>query len=348
MNPISLGTLAIFSVASFGIAACETSDSNGPSAARTPEPGPAAGTGTVNGQPPSLAAAPAPPISLAINVAANDAVAPSPFDATPSPDGTSVYFTALTGDPSARVPGVFRVPAAGGPIETIASGAPLGAPLGITVSLDGTTLFVADPGAANGGAIFSIPTAGGTPAMLGGTAGYYPGGVVVAKVNDQESVYLTGRDPTSGAPGLFMAAEAGGGVTMVAEGAPFAEPGGVVVAKDGTAYVADSLASGDLAAIVKVSGGAASLLVARIGVGFPAGVTLTEDESTLLVSGLDPVTRTDLVYFADVKSGEISRLTDPIRAFHDSAGLHRAAGANVFAWADSRANTTGTVYVLKQ
>ena len=259
-----------------------------------------------------------------------------------------MYFTALTGDPSERVPGLFQVPAAGGAITTIASGTPLGAPLGISVSLDGTTLFVADPGAASGGAILSVPSAGGAPTALGGTAGYYPGGVVVAKVNDQESVYFTGRDPTSGAPGLFMTAEAGGGVTTVAEGAPFAEPGGVVVAKDGTAYVADSLASGDLAAIVKVSGGAASLLVPRIGVGFPAGVTLTEDESTLLVSGLDPVTRTDLVYFADVKTGELSRLTDPISAFHDSAGLHRAYGANVFAWADSRANTNGTVYVLKQ
>jgi hypothetical protein len=40
-------------------------------------------------------------------------------------------------------------------------------------------------------------------------------------------------------------------------------------------------------------------------------------------------------------------MTDPIGAFHESAGLHRAHDVDVFAWADSRANDTGTVYVLE-
>jgi hypothetical protein len=36
-----------------------------------------------------------------------------------------------------------------------------------------------------------------------------------------------------------------------------------------------------------------------------------------------------------------------IGGFRESAGLHRARNAGVFAWADGRANKTGTVYVLK-
>ena len=33
--------------------------------------------------------------------------------------------------------------------------------------------------------------------------------------------------------------------------------------------------------------------------------------------------------------------------FAESAGLHRAHDAEVYAWADSEANGTGTVYVLR-
>ena len=39
--------------------------------------------------------------------------------------------------------------------------------------------------------------------------------------------------------------------------------------------------------------------------------------------------------------------TDTIGGFSESAGLHRAKTLNVYAWADSRANGTGTVYVLR-
>jgi hypothetical protein len=35
-----------------------------------------------------------------------------------------------------------------------------------------------------------------------------------------------------------------------------------------------------------------------------------------------------------------------IDKFSESAGLHRSHGVGVYAWADSHANGTGTVYVL--
>src|SRR5437764_11010903 len=50
-----------------------------------------------------------------------------PLDAAPSPDGTVVYYT-LTGDAGAAV---YRVPAGGGAISTIAEAAPLAKPSGV-------------------------------------------------------------------------------------------------------------------------------------------------------------------------------------------------------------------------
>jgi hypothetical protein len=285
--------------------------------------------------------------SIAINVAANDPAIRSPFDATPSPDGKTVYYTALREESGERIPGIFKVPASGGEIEMLASGEPLAAPLGITVSLDGATLYVADPGAANGGAIMTLSSSGGAVSSLGGTAGYRPGGLVVAKVNEQPGLWFTGMDPSTGARGVFTTAPGGGGATAVATGAPFVEPGGIAVSKEGRVFGADTLASDGQSALIEVNGGQATRFVEGIGVGFPAGVTLTHDESTIVVSGLDPVSRTDVVYMVNAETREVSRFTDTVSAFHEPAGLHRAHDANVFAWADSRANDTGTVYVLK-
>jgi DNA-binding beta-propeller fold protein YncE len=285
--------------------------------------------------------------SIAINAAANDSAVKSPFDATPSPDGKTVYYTALRDESDERVPGIFKVAASGGDISELASGDPLAAPLGIAVSLDGATLFVADPGAPNGGAVLTLSASGGAVSALSGTEGYRPGGLVVAKRDEQPAIWFTGVDPSTGDRGVFSTALGGGGVTAVATGAPFAEPGGVAVSKGGRLFVADALASDGLAALIVVNGGEATRFVDGIGVGFPAGVTLTHDESTIVVSGLDPATRSDVVYMVNAATGELSRFTDTVSAFHDPAGLHRAHDANVFAWADSRANDTGTVYVLK-
>jgi hypothetical protein len=289
--------------------------------------------------------------SVAMNAAANDAARSFPLDAAPSPDGKSVYYTAVSDNGNGdKLAGIFTVSADGGDVTALTSGDPLAAPVGVTVSADGATLFVADPGAGNGGAILTAPTAGGIAAILAGTEGYRPQGVVLAdlkKPTKQTRLFFTGIDPTSGDAGLFDVDPAGGTVTAVATGSPFGEPGGVVVLASGDAFVADGMTTGGVAGVVKVSDGTASVFVDRIGVGFPAGITTTMDESTLIVSGLDPATRTDIVYFVGVESKELSALTQTIGAFHEPAGLHRAHDTDVFAWADSRANDTGTVYVLR-
>lgn len=299
---------------------------------------------------PDPAAAATLPQAPDINVtaAASDASSAFPLDATPSPDGKNVYYIALAEDAEGdRLASVFRTTAeGGGAISTVSSGAPLASPVGITSSIDGSTLFVADPGTAGGGAVLAIPEGGGAASVVSGTAGYRPQGITVAEVEKRIAIYFTGFDPSSGEAGLFSVDPSGGEITAVAVGAPFGSPGGVTVTKSGEAFVADASSEQNGAAVIKVADGTASVFVRHIGVGFPAGITSTTDDSTVLVSGLDPATHTDAVYFVNASTGELSVLTKTIEAYHSPAGVHRAHDTDVFAWADSRAKDKGTVYVL--
>ena len=140
----------------------------------------------------------------------------------------------------------------------------------------------------------------------------------------------------------------------VAQGAPFVDPTGVAIAANGDIYVADTVSAATRqASIIKIPAGMdkGTELVGGLEVGYPAGVALTSDDSTLLVSGLDPATLTDVVIQIDLGSMTQSQYkgdadTD-ISAFFEPAGLHRAKNKDVFAWADSKALAGGTVFVIK-
>jgi DNA-binding beta-propeller fold protein YncE len=286
-----------------------------------------------------------------IQAAANDAIIRAPLDATPSPEGKRVFYTAFKrGDDGEDVPGVFGVAAdGGGAIETLVAGEPLSAPVGISVSLDGSRLFVADPatGPNASGAVLTLSSGGGEASSLPGTEGYGPKGLAIAKVDGQEYLYFTGHDPASGAAGLFRIAASGGSAETLASGPPLDDPSGVAISAKADAYVVEAAVDEHAARVLRVRKGKVESFLENIGVGFPAGITLTHDDTTLLVSGLDPQSKRDVVYFVNVASGELSRLTKTVGAFSESAGLHRAHDADVFAWADSEANSSGTVYVLK-
>jgi DNA-binding beta-propeller fold protein YncE len=246
-----------------------------------------------------------------MNIAANDPAVQAPLDATPSPDGEKVYFTALAlsadSDPT---PAVFGTTADGGAIETLAA-------------------------------------EGGEPTAVSGTEGYGPHGVVIAREHGKEWVYFTGRDPESGLAGVYRTPPDGGGVETMMQDESFVDPGGVAVADSGDVYVIDGRGSQGTASLLRVHAGTATTVIDGLGVGFPAGLTLTLDGKTALISGLDPITKHDVVYFVEVATGKLSILSKPVHAFSEPAGLHRAHNADVFAWADSEANDTGTVYVLK-
>ncbi len=280
-----------------------------------------------------------------LSPAANDPSALSPFDATPDLTGQNIYFTAI----GANGPGVFQVAASGGPITQVFAGAPFVSPMSIAMSSDGTTLFVSDIGVqtatSDGGAIFSLPVGGGTPTDIGAADGMVPRGLEVAG----DILYFTGTGSDKN-PGVFSMPVAGGPVTTLVEGAPLEQPSGVTIDKAGNLYVVDVGSTNSQHACIYLvpPSGAPSVFVDNIAVGYPAGIVLNQAESELLVSALDPSKGTDVVLSIDVASAAVTPISTGIGAFAEAAGLHRAHGADIFAWADSRANKTGTVYVISR
>ncbi|MBX3222445.1 MAG: hypothetical protein KF795_18145 [Labilithrix sp.] len=291
-----------------------------------------------------------------IGPVANDPDIEMPVDATPSPDGKDVYFIANSKVPDEdgigafRQAAIYRVSAAGGAITKLFQGEPLVAPFGIAISNDGQTLYIADSGAVTSeersdGRVYSMGVGGGSPTPLSGTDGLAPGGVEVMG----DALFITGK--RDGKPGLYKTGFAGGAVTEVAAGDMFVDPSGVAIARSGEAYVVDSgsaVHGAAMASVVKVfPDGRTEIVMDGLSVGHPAGIALSNDDKTIYVSGFDPAQGTDVVFTIDAASRAVGRFTDGISEFSESAGLHRARNADVFAWADSHANGTGTVYVLR-
>lgn len=303
------------------------------------------------GWPPAVVEAPL------LNIAANDAATRSPVDATPSPDGDRIYYLATASKDGSDADGVFSVSGDGeDAIETLAVGGALTAPAAISVSLDGERLFVADRQRSNDagdeGAVMSLASSGGDePVVVAGTEGYAPRGLVVAQVDDTEYLYFTGIDPESRLAGVFRAAVESGDVEALAIGEPFSEPAGIAVTQDGTVYVVDASASSDErgeAAVMRLSDeDGVETVIDGVSAGASAGIAVSLDASTVLVSGLDPETKHDRVYVLDTRSQKLAQIVEPFDSFSHAAGLHRAHNANVFAWADGEANDSGTVYRVR-
>src|SRR5262249_38195087 len=146
-------------------------------------------------------------------------------------------------------PGVYKVASSGGAVTTVASGAPLSAPWGLSISTDGQTLYVADLGAesgADGNAIFALPSSGGAPTRLDKTGGQRPNVPEVINENGVDMLYYSGFDPSDQQPAIFKLNPAKNeAATVVFKGAPLVWPSGVAVTKAGVVYVVDLAASGN-------------------------------------------------------------------------------------------------------
>jgi DNA-binding beta-propeller fold protein YncE len=277
---------------------------------------------------------------VSIEKAANDrSVMFSPFDATLDPEARTVYFVARASD---GLPGIFQVPASGGAISPVFVGDPLVSPFGIAITADGRDLYVSDPGAnvagKDRGAIFRIGVEGGTPQPVSGTETTIPKSVEITG----SDLYFTGIISKEGGVVLKVPLT-GGSPSKLAAG--LMDPSGIAVSESGTVYVVDSIgAESRQATVLRISGDFVDVLASDIPVGFPAGIALSKDESVLLVSGLHK--GLDAVYRVDIANKTITLSSAGIDKFHESAGLHRAKNKEVYAWADSLANKSGTVYVL--
>jgi DNA-binding beta-propeller fold protein YncE len=284
-----------------------------------------------------------------LEVAANDsATFVQPLAGVPL-EGGRTAFIALTpaeAESGAAEPAVFLSDADG--IRALHVGTPLAVPLDIDVDASGNYVVIADQAAGEDhlGALLLVSLADGGASELG-ASGYAPVSVTIA---DDGRAYFSGRNPESGTPGVFVFD--GASVATVYEGAPLVDPSGVALFADGRILVADTRLAdenpeiGSGAGVVLIEGGAASVFVTGFETGYPAGIALTTDEKTLIVSGqgadsrdkvfvFDVTTRTGSVIEADFSSSQLS-----------SGGLKRSRGENTFVWS-SLAFGGGTVYTIK-
>jgi hypothetical protein len=283
----------------------------------------------------------------------------APRAAVPLSDGRIAFVATVEGQSEADTatsgerPGVFVQPPDGSAPTLLYSGDALVSPLDIDVSRDGATLLIADPAAGDDseGALLSLSVTGGDVAVA--LAGNAPRAVTVA---DDGKIYFSGIDTDSGDVGVFELS--GSSAVAVYVGAPLVDPSGIAVLRDGTLLVADTrlfdAADSDgnrtssEAGIIRIRDGAASVFATGFATGYPAGIALTKDEASLIVSG-EAADRSDTVYVFEVGHPEHDPtvVTADFSAFQDaSAGLKRAHDDNTFAWA-SLADGGGTVYRIK-
>lgn len=234
--------------------------------------------------------------------------------------------------------------------QALFTNAALVSPIDIDVSLDRRTLYVADfAGGKSGlGAIVIAPVPGG--ALSFAAEGFSPRGVTVGANGE---VFFSGIDPVSGAPGVFVLED--GSVRALFTGAPLVDPSGIAAFADGRVLVADTRAFDAAAAlaneasIVLIDNGQASLFASGFATGFPAGIALTEDESTLLVSS-ESADRHDTLLLIDVADPAAAprAVTASFSALQDAAaGLKRTHGKDEFSFASLAANGGGTVFRIE-
>lgn len=275
----------------------------------------------------------------------------TPIDATPDGAGDNVYVVGLDKDSSAVINQAKMDGSA--PSTPLWTGDPLVSPLNIAASTDSKTLFIADPAAEDAadklGRIFTIPATGGTLDIVTNADGYRARGLEIMSEDGKDMIFFAGTDPM-GEAGIFkVPADNSGPVVPVASGGGMVDPSGVVVSANGAVYACDTVQDADgLGSVFSVKDGVATTIATGVRAGFPCGVSLSSDDSTLIVSALDPEKHTDTVVLINLSTNEITYFSDGIDTFLESAGLHRAKdGGNTYAWADSQAGETGTVFRVK-
>lgn len=254
----------------------------------------------------------------------------SPTDAVASPDGKTLLFAAWTDQ---KEPALFSVPSDGSAQASwLAKGDPLDVPLGLVMSCDGATVYVADAGGEDG-AILQVPAAGGGATQLAASGIVRPGGLAMGP--DCKTLYATGRT-TDGTPALFTIPVGGGSASVVRMGAPLTSPTGLHVDTDGVAWVMDHLAQGKdgegVLFAIPSDGSRADVVGSGLAMGTPGGVSLTAGGGTAVIPTRDADGKGQLTSI-DIATGTIQQLAAP--EITDPAGLRTARDAGMFAVVDS-------------
>lgn len=261
----------------------------------------------------------------------------SPTDAVASLDGGTFYFAAYN---DLKEPAIFQTSSEpGSTAAQMTAGDPLEMPIGLVLSCDGGTLFIADMGGEEDGGILAMSTSGGAATKLLVNGMLRPGGLAMA--SDCETIYATGRT-TDGAPALFAVSIAGGEARVVYQGAPLVSPTGLHIDSDGVSWVMDHRAAGasgeGVLFAIPADGSAATEVISDLRMGTPGGVSLTSGGGTAVMPTRDRDGNAQLTS-VHIASGEMNQLAAPDMI--DPAGLRTARDASVFAVVDSEA---GAIY----
>lgn len=250
------------------------------------------------------------------------------LDATPSANGEEIFFV--------EAQAILRANAAG--VTTLHQGAPLLSARGIAASPTGETLYIADPEAG----VFSFALDGSPIDLLEGSEGLSPTALDVQTGANGDVVFFTGTDPASGEEGVFTI-EGASAPTLLFSSAEAGALDGIVVASSGTVFVADREAK----EILSFSDGQLTSVLGEINTGSPAGLALSLDEETLLISSLDEEAAHSQVTLLSLSEQSVSFFDEVIQENPSGGGLHRAPNANVFAWAGFTSGSGTTVYRIQ-
>jgi DNA-binding beta-propeller fold protein YncE len=261
----------------------------------------------------------------------------SPTDAVASLDGSTFYFAAFD---DAGEPALFSTASqAGSAAQPLATGAPLQLPVGLVLSCDGGTVYIADLGdedvedpPARVGGIYAQSTAGGAITDLGVTGLESPGGLAMGP--DCETLYATART-ADGAPALFSLPVGGGAATAIYTGEPMIAPTGLHVDADAVAWVMDHLAEGPdgdgVLFRIPSDGSSIEVVASALDMGTPGGVSTTQGGTTAVMPTKDADGNGQLTTIG-LSGGAITQV--PASMISDPAGLRVARNARVFAVVD--------------
>lgn len=251
-----------------------------------------------------------------------------PTDAVSSPDGATFYFIAST---DANQPAIFRVDSQpGSQAAALVSGAALGQPMGLLMSCDGATLYVAGSGA---NPLQAVTLSDGSLHSVSATGATRLSGLAIA--DDCATLYATGTT-TQAEPALFRLAQSSSALQVVHSGAPFIAPSGMYLDSRSVAWVMDQSAAGSARSGVLyavASNGTTTPVVNALSMpGRVGGVSLTASGNIAVIANLsaDAVAQLTTIELATGKTVQVAAA-----AMRGPAGLRTARAASVIAIADA-------------
>ncbi len=282
-----------------------------------------------------------------------------PLDVVLTGNGTTAFFIAY--DPMSGAPEVFR--STGGTVTTVvAQGAPLDAPLGLAISADDSSIYIAD-GTASGaspsvpgfGAILRVAGTGGTVSLVNLQPGIHtPRAVAIYGAAGSENLLFIASDAMGA--GVFRVAVTGGTATRLETAGTLLDPVALTAASDGSAYVLAALgrASGSVLYIPAAGGTPVPLPTGTplnsLRMRTPAGIALSQDGQSLLMTAWDPANGPGLLTWMSVHgTGATSPalfMPTGLSGLVSPCGLHRARNTENFAVADELSAGTGAILGL--